>query len=108
MHKGMLRFAAVAGLALLAACGGDDGPSGEYGRTEAGQWFTIMNFRSGNAVTLTMIGSSDAIAGTFRRDGSTVSVTAAGETRALRIDGNGCLDGGAGNSFFSGVICKRR
>jgi hypothetical protein len=99
----------MAGVVLLAtACGGDDGPSGEYGRTEAGQWFTIMTFRSSNQVTLTMIGSTDSMPGTFRREGSTVSVTAAGETRSLRIDGNGCLDGGPGNSFFSGVICKKR
>lgn len=104
----MLRRMMVVGAVLMAAaCGGDDAPSGEYGRVEAGQWFTIMNFRSGNQVTLTMIGSPDSMAGTFRRDGSTVAVTAAGETRTLRIDGNGCLDGGPGNSFFSGTICKK-
>ncbi|WP_211865643.1 hypothetical protein [Neoroseomonas terrae] len=93
---------------LAAACGGDEAPSGEYGRTEAGQWFTILNFRSGNQVTLTMIGSSDAINGTFRHEGDTVAVTAAGDSRTLRIDGNGCLDGGPGNALFSGVICKKR
>ena len=45
--------------------------------------------------------------GTYTRDGDSVTVIAAGETRMLRIDGNGRLDGGSGNSFFSGVICKK-
>lgn len=109
MRTTAIRTAGMAGLVLLAAaCGGDDAPSGEYGKTEAGQWFTVLNFRSGNQVSLTMIGSPDTLTGTYRRDGNAVLVTAAGETRTLQIDANGCLDGGRGNSFFSGIICKKR
>lgn len=91
---------------ILSSCGGQSGLSGEYGKTETGQWFTILDFE-GDTVTLTMIGSEDRFPGSYTQDGDTVVITAAGETRTLRIDANGCLDGGPGNSFFSGVICKR-
>ena len=103
----MLRGAAIVLAGMLGACGGAGGLAGEYGQSEAGQWFTILDFTGGDKVTLTMIGSEDRHSGTFRRDGDNVIVTAAGETRTLKIDGNGCLDGGPGNSFFSGVVCKK-
>lgn len=93
--------------ATLYACGGQGGLSGEYGQSDAGQWFTILDFRGGDQVTLTMIGSEDRHSGTYTRDGDNVTITAAGETRTLTIDANGCLDGGRGNSFFSGVACEK-
>lgn len=112
MHALTLKKLMTTGAALLlagslAACGGDDGLSGEYGKTEAGQWFTIVNFTSGSELTLTMIGSEDRLSGSYKREGDTVTVTAAGESRGLKIDGKGCLDGGAGNTFFSGTICPK-
>lgn len=91
----------------LAACSGEDGLSGEYGQQDGGQWFTILNFKGSDQVTLTMIGSEDRHSGTYSRDGDSVTVKVAGETRTLRIDANGCLDGGAGNSLFSGPVCKK-
>ena len=94
-------------LAGALAVRGEGGLSGEYGQTEAGDWFTILEFTGGDQVTLTMIGSEDRFDGSFIRDGDSLAVTAAGETRTLRIDGAGCLDGGPGNSFFSGVICPK-
>lgn len=103
----MLSSAALLLAGTLSACGGQSGLSGEYGQSDAGQWFTILDFTSGNQVTLTMIGSEDRHSGTYTRDGDSVTVTAAGETRTLKLDGNGCLDGGLGNSLFSGVICKK-
>ena len=93
--------------AALSACGGQGGLSGEYGQSDAGQWFTLLDFRGGDQVTLTMIGSEDRHMGTYAREGDSVILTVAGETRTLRLDGNGCLDGGPGNSFYSGVICKK-
>ena len=101
----MTSAAAMVLAGTLSACGGD-GLSGEYGQSEAGQWFTILTF-TGDAVKLTMIGSEDAFDGTWTREGDKVMVTAVGETRTLTLDGNGCLDGGPGNSFFSGTICKK-
>lgn len=103
----VLRGAAFLLAGTLSACGSPGGLSGEYGQTETGQWFTILDFKGGDQVTLTMIGSEDRHGGTHTREGDNVVVTAAGETRTLRIDENGCLDGGPGNSFFSGVICKK-
>ncbi|MDX9875495.1 MAG: hypothetical protein RBS88_11335 [Spongiibacteraceae bacterium] len=93
---------------VLSACGGGGNDlSGEYGQAEAGQWFTILNFQGGDQVTLTMIGDPDSHRGTYTREGDSVTVNVMGESRTLRIDGDGCLDGGAGNSLFSGVICKK-
>jgi hypothetical protein len=91
----------------LAACGSRGGLSGEYGQSDAGQWFTILDFQGGGRVMLTMIGSEDRHSGTYTTEGDTVVVTAAGETRTLNVDGNGCLDGGPGNSFFSGTVCRK-
>ncbi|ACO79346.1 hypothetical protein AvCA_31830 [Azotobacter vinelandii CA] len=106
-QKAMMAGAACLLIGTLTACGGGAGLSGPYGKTESGQWFTILDFKSGDQVVLTMIGSEDKINGTYKRSGDNVDVTAAGETRTLKIDSKGCLDGGAGNSFFSGVICKK-
>lgn len=103
----VLSGAALLLAGALSACGGQSGLSGEYGQSDAGQWFTILNFTGGDQVTLTMIGSEDRHSGTFTREGDNMTVTAAGETRTLKIDGNGCLDGGPGNSLFSGVVCKK-
>jgi hypothetical protein len=95
-------------MGTLVACGGSGGGlSGEYGQSEAGQWFTILDFKGGDQVVLTMIGSEDRHSGTYTREGDNVTLTAAGDTRTLKVDANGCLDGGPGNIFFSGVICKR-
>jgi hypothetical protein len=97
-----------AALFALSACGGQgSGLAGEYGQTHAGEWFTILEFKGADQVTLTMIGDSDRHSGTYTRDGDTVTVNAVGETRTLKIDANGCLDGGAGNSFFAGTVCKK-
>lgn len=94
-------------LGTLAACGGQSGLAGEYGKTETGQWFTILDFQGGDRVVLSMIGSEDRFEGSYAREGDSVTVTAAGDTRTLQIDGEGCLDGGPGNPFFSGTICRR-
>lgn len=109
MLKFVVRSGGVALLAAtLGACGGGQaGLSGDYGQSDAGQWFTILNFRGGDQVTLTMIGSEDRHSGSYSREGDNLTLTAAGETRTLRIDANGCIDGGPGNSFFSGVVCKK-
>lgn len=103
-----LRGAVLLLVATLSACSGESKLSGEYGQSDAGQWFTILDFKGGNQVLLTMIGSEDRHSGTYTRNGDNVTVTAAGETRTLKIDSNGCLDGGPGNSLFSNVICKKR
>ena len=102
---------AAAGAALLltgaTVAAGHDGLQGEYGQTETGQWFTILEFTGDDQVTLTMIGSEDRFDGTYSRDGDSLEIRAAGETRTLTVDENGCLDGGPGNSFFSGVVCRK-
>jgi hypothetical protein len=103
----VLSGAALLLAGTLSACGSKGGLSGEYGQSEAGQWFTILDFQGGDQVTLVMIGSEDRHSGTYTLEGDTVTVTAAGESRTLKLDGNGCLDGGPGNSFFSGVVCKK-
>lgn len=107
LRKVLMCGAVIALVGGLAACGSEEGLSGEYGQREAGQWFTILDFKGSDQVTLTMIGSEDRHSGTFRRDGDNVILTVAGETRTLRIDSNGCLDGGPGNSLFAGTVCKK-
>lgn len=105
----MTAIAAVFMLAgSLAACDSQSGGiSGQYGQKHAGEWFTILEFKGGEEVVLTMIGSEDRFHGTYKKDGDKISVRAAGETRTLTIDSKGCLDGGNGNSFFTGVVCKK-
>lgn len=95
-------------LGTLAACDSDHRLHGEYGQYESEIWFPILDFGLGGKVTLKMSGSSDDYTGTYQRNGDKVIVNVAGEVRTLTIDTNGCLDGGKGNSFFSGVICKER
>lgn len=109
MHvRSAVKIGAVLLLAgAMSGCGGQSGLSGEYGKSEAGQWFTVLDFQGGDRVTVSMIGSADRFNGTYTREGDRVVLTAAGETRTLRIDDKGCLDGGPGNSFFSGVVCKK-
>lgn len=92
---------------LLAAQAGAGDLAGEYGQNEAGQWFTILDLQEGGAATLTMIGSEDRFEGNWSQAGDSVDVTAAGETRTLSLGGDGCLDGGLGNSFFAGTVCRK-
>lgn len=94
-------------MGVLSACGGQNDLAGEYGQNESGQWFTILDFKGRDQVILTMIGSEDRHSGTYTREGDSVTVTAAGETRTFQLDGNGCLDGGPGNTFFAGIVCKK-
>lgn len=104
-----IKISAVAALliAALTGCNGNSGLAGEYGQQESGVWFPILDFKRSGGVTLKTSGSADDEAGTWERNGNQVVVKVAGDTRTLTVDGNGCLDGGTNNNFFSGVICKK-
>lgn len=102
---------ALALAGALSACDGGQGElSGEYGQSHGGQWFTILEFTKGNEVKLTTIGDVDTHLGTYKREGDSVTITipSIDETRTLKIDSNGCLDGGVSNALFMESICKKR
>lgn len=103
----MLYSSAFLLASFLTACGNPNELSGEYGQSEANQWFTIFEFKDKGEVIVSLIGSESRRNGTYTREGDMVSITVDGDTRTLRIVENGCIDGGTGSFFFSGLICKK-
>ena len=74
----------------LVGCGG--GLDGVY-RPEGGAgFFEQIEFRSGGKVEITFMGTTKE--GDFEVDGDRVRITVSGDTQILRLDGDGCVDGG--------------
>lgn len=89
-------------VSLLAACG--NGFAGEYGHDVGGQWRTVMTFKGNGEAELELMGNI-MVAKYEVKDGK-VYVTGGkgGQTQALRIDENGCIDGG----MLFGTLCKKK
>lgn len=86
---------------LLSACG--SGVSGEYGSVNEinGKWDTLYTFK-GDTVEMDMMGVQQV--GTYKVEDGKVYITMGGQTHAMKIDDEGCIDGGP----LLGKVCKKK
>jgi hypothetical protein len=96
MHSIRLAVGCAVLAATLTACG--SGLSGRYGTEKDGADF---NFKSGNRVEITVLGSTRV--GTYKLEDGKVYITAANDTQAFKFNAQGCIDGG----FMFGTLCKQ-
>lgn len=87
-------------LGALSAC--DGGLSGEYGSVNdfTGKWHTRYTFK-GDQVEIDLMGNIQV--GSYKVEDGKVYITLGGQTQALRINDQGCIDGG----MLLGVACKK-
>jgi hypothetical protein len=86
-------------LAVLALGGCGSGLNGTY-RPSGDGFFEQLTFRSGGTVEITWMGMTKE--GRYEVDDDRVKVTVGGDTQVLRIDRQGCVDGGG----LIGRYCK--
>ncbi len=81
---------------IVSGCG--SGLSGKYGTEKDGAAF---DFKSGNKVEITVLGSTRV--GTYKLEEGKLYITAANDTQAFKFNDHGCIDGG----FIFGTLCKQ-